>query len=407
MVDENQNQGADKPFQTPDEIAASDSHTSEEHQPNQPEPANNFKPPQGEKPHKFKHWWHSLSKKKKVLLIIIAAILVLAISGGIVYGLTRHKAPTPKPAPAKATTKPKSIQLTSNLTGLPISDASINQRPVTGVMIENSLEARPQSGLNQAGVVFEAIAEAGITRFLALYQDTQPDYIGPVRSARPYFLQWCLGFDCALAHVGGSPEALSDIKTWGVKDLNQFYNGGSYERISSRAAPHNVYTSMAQLSALEGSKGIGASKYTSFPRKPDSPSKTPNATSVDISPSSSNYSDHYDYDQATNSYKRSEGGQPHMELNKNGTQVQIQPKVVIAMVMQYSLESDGYHSQYNVIGSGPTYVFQDGTVTTGTWQKTSNAGQVTFTDANGQPIKLDAGQTWITAVGSASDVSYK
>src|SRR5581483_6348891 len=110
----------------------------------------------------------------------------------------------------------------STLTGLPV-DPSVNKRQVTAVMIENSLDARPQSGLDQAGIVFEALAEGGVTRFMALFQDTQPDYIGPVRSARPYYIQWLLGYDAAYAHVGGSPDALNDITAWHVKDLNQFY----------------------------------------------------------------------------------------------------------------------------------------------------------------------------------------
>ena len=91
-----------------------------------------------------------------------------------------------------------------------------------------------QSGLAQAGVIFEAVAEGGITRYMALYQDTSPGYIGPIRnSARPYFIQWALGFDAAYAHVGGSPEAISDIQTWNVKDIDQFYNGSYYQRVTT------------------------------------------------------------------------------------------------------------------------------------------------------------------------------
>ncbi|MCP5939883.1 DUF3048 domain-containing protein, partial [Klebsiella pneumoniae] len=86
---------------------------------------------------------------------------------------------------------PKPTTVANTLTGLQVAP-DVNQRPVTGVMIENSTDARPQSGLDQAGVVFEAIAEGGITRFLALFQDTQPDYVGPVRSSRPYYVQWAL-----------------------------------------------------------------------------------------------------------------------------------------------------------------------------------------------------------------------
>ncbi len=351
--------------------------------------------------------WRDWRPTKKQAAII--AVVVFLLAGGLVSLALTHKAQSPKQSVKQVVApKPKTAPTTvpSTLTGLPVAP-SVNQKPVTGVIIENSLQARPQSGLDQAGVVFEAIAEGGITRFLALYQDTQPSYIGPVRSARPYFVQWCLGFDCALAHVGGSPEALTDITNWGVKDLNQFYNGSYYQRISSRYAPHNVYTSMTQLNALEVSKGFGAPQFTGFARKPDQPSKSPTAASIDLTPSSYYYNVHYAYDAKTNSYDRSEGGQPHMEINQNGTQTQISPKVVIALVMQYGLEADGYHSVYNVVGSGQAYIFQDGTVTIGTWQKTSMTSQITFTDSSGKPIRLDSGQTWLTAVGSSGDISYK
>ena len=345
---------------------------------------------------------------------IITGVCVIIVMFGAGFGWTKffhHTKPVQaavvkKPVVHKPTPPPQPTTVPSTLTGLPV-DPSVNQRPVTAVMIENSPDARPQSGLDQAGVVFEAIAEGGITRFLALFQDTQPNYIGPVRSARPYYIQWELGFNAGYAHVGGSPEALQDIRSWGVRDLDQFYNSGAYERISNRYAPHNVYTSIAQLNQVETARGYTSSSFTGFVRKPDSPSKTPNATSIDMTFSGYYYNTHYDYDATTNTYKRSEGGAPHMELNKDGSQVQIAPKVLVALVMPYSHESDGYHSQYGTIGSGPMYVFEDGTVVQGTWSKSSATSQFVLTDQNNQPLKLNTGQTWVSALASTSDVSYK
>src|SRR6185312_17083698 len=131
-----------------------------------------------------------------------------------------------------------------------------------------------------------------------------------------------------------SPDALNDITHWGVKDLNQFYNASAYERISSRYAPHNVYTSIAQLNTLESSKGFTTSHYTGFVRKAkEQPSKTPTATSIDIALSGAYYNSHYDYNAAANTYKRSESGAAHTELNSDGTSVQIAPKVVVAMIV--------------------------------------------------------------------------
>jgi hypothetical protein len=353
-----------------------------------------------------KHRWHPT--KKQWIIIAVAAAVILLGGGAAAYKFVFHhnKPPIKTAQKSQAKPAPKPTTVASTLTGLPV-DPSVNQRPVTAVMIENSTDARPQSGLDQAGVVFEAVAEGGITRFLTLFQDTQPGYIGPVRSVRPYYIQWLMGFDASVAHVGGSPEALSDLKAWGVRDLDQFYNGAYYQRITSRYAPHNVYTSMANLNALEAKKGIGASSYTGFERKPEAPSKTPTATGIDLAISGYYYNVHYDYDAATNSYKRSEGGKPHMEIDAAGNQTQIAPKVVVALVMQQGIEADDLHTSYATIGSGQMYVFQDGVVTQGTWHKAANNQQFTFTDASGKPIKLNPGQTWLTAMGSASGVTYK
>ena len=346
---------------------------------------------------------------KRDNLMVLSSLMVLILAGAASIAILHYFKPpvTAVVLPTKRYTPPTTVA--STLTGLVVSPG-VNNQPVTAVMVENSTFARPQSGLDQAGVVFEALAEGGITRFMALYQDTQPNYIGPVRSVRPYYIEWALGFDASIAHVGGSPDALQDITTWGAKDLNEFYTASAYQRISSRVAPHNVYTSIAQLNQLETKKGIGKSSYDGFPRKKEAPAKTPTATSINMTFSSSDYNVHYDYDAATNSYKRSEGGAPHMELNKDGSQTQIAPKVVVAMIVPYSigaLDSSGaYYSVYGVIGSGAVSVFQDGTVTTGTWSKTSNAAQIKFSDANGQPLLLNPGQTWIDAIAGSQDLSY-
>ena len=96
-----------------------------------------------------------------------------------------------------------------------------------------------------------------------------------------------------------------------------------------------------------------------------------------------------------------------MDADQAGNETQVKPKVVIALVMQQGLETDGLHTIYGTISSGQAYVFQDGTVTIGTWQKSSNTAQITFTTSGGQTLTLNAGQTWITIVGNGSDISYR
>jgi len=347
-------------------------------------------------------WNHS-----KRFTIIAAVVAVVLIGGGVAAALIMRPTNQGGTSISKKlpSTKKAPTTVASSLTGVQV-DPSVNARPVTGVMIENSEDARPQSGMDQAGVVFEAIAEGGITRFLTLYQDGTPDYLGPVRSVRPYYLQWCMGFDCAIAHAGGSPEALSDIKAWGAKDLDQFANSGAYWRIDSRYAPHNLYSSMAKLNELETAKGFGTASFTPLTRKKDAASKTPTASSIDFNISSYVFNPHFDYDVASNSYKRSQNGAPHMVVNGAGAQVQLQPKVVVVLITSYGIASD-HHSEYGVTGSGEAYVFQDGVMTAGTWHKEDTKTSLSLTDAAGQPLGLNAGQTWFTALPGADKMTYK
>ena len=359
---------------------------------------------------KISVWWNNLSTKKKWLFIGFCTLVLalLAVGGYFTYKhFNKVKPVSVQTGPIIKKTTPTINTVASRLTGIQVTPDLANM-PVTAVMIENSLEARPQSGLSEAGIVFEAQAEGGITRFMALYEEGQPSSLGPVRSARPYFIDWMLPYDAPYSHVGGSPDALTEIQTLGVKDLNEFYNGSYYERISQRAAPHNVYTSMSNLLTLEKSKGWTSSNFTGWPRKKDLPSKTPNATSIDLSEGSPDYDVHYDYAAKTNSYLRSEGGSSMVDANTNQ---QLNPKVVVAMVVPLSsgaLDASGaYYSDYQDVGSGTVYIFQDGILTQGTWNKPTQASAITFTSASGTPINLNAGQTWVTVVSSTSAVSYK
>ncbi len=396
-------------FRPPEEVAAQeDAQPEPEEEINMQDEAQQGNAGKTKKPRRsLKEWLKSRTKKQWAIIIVVAVVVLGGIGTGT-YLLFFHKKPVPVAVVVKKQVRvaPKPTTVPSSLTGLQV-DPAINQRPVTAVMIENSDDARPQSALDQAGVVFEAVAEGGITRFEALFQDTQPGYIGPVRSVRPYYIQWGMGFDAAIAHVGGSPEALQDMKDWKAKDLDQFAYGGYYQRIGSRVAPHNVYTSMSQLNEIEGKNSYGAANFTALPRKKDAPVKAPNAASVDVNISSADFNSHYDYVAATNNYKRSEAGVPHMVVDQNGTQTQLQPKVVVVLTMAQGLEADDHHTSYGTIGTGHAYIFQDGTVTEGTWKKSSSQENFTFTDGSGKAIALNAGQTWVAIVGDTSDVTYK
>jgi hypothetical protein len=351
---------------------------------------------------RFKAAWPPTKKQA----LLVAGILVLIISGvGAVLALTQKSGPVvvtkpvvrvkKVPAPVVPTT------VASNLSGLQI-EPTLNTKPVVGVMVENSLAARPQSGLSQAGVVYEAIAEGGITRFLALFQETNPTEIGPIRSVRPYYLQWAMGFDASIAHVGGSPEALGNIRDWATRDLDQFSNSGAYTRVGSKSAPHNVYSSLDTFTQLAQAKGYGTSTFAPWLRKKESASPQVTSRSIDMVISGPQYNIHYDYDAASNSYKRSMAGAPHVDALGGA---QISPKNVIGLVTSFAIQADGKHSQYGTLGSGQAYIFQDGLLTIGQWNKPDIKSAMTFTDAAGQPLPLNPGQTWLTAVSNPAKIT--
>lgn len=289
--------------------------------------------------------WPS-TKKQRIIGGIIIAVLIVG-GAGAVYALSKILSKTPNPPSAVVAKKVEEKDTEpSRLTGVEIPK-ELNKRPVTAIMIENSPDARPQSGLKDAGIVFEAVAEGGITRFNALFLESQPDYIGPVRSVRPYYIDLFLPFDAAIAHAGGSGEGLAKLGALRVKDLDFLKFPSAYHRVSNRFAPHNLYTSMAALDNLSKSRRFTSSTFTSWLRKAEEKDKKPQATKINFTLSGPLYNVHYDYDAKTNTYKRSEGGRPHLDYK---SRKQLAPKVVVALVMPYS--HDGKYSVYKTSGAG-------------------------------------------------------
>lgn len=348
-------------------------------------------------------WIKMLNKKQRIIALVLFGVLLIGTTAmAMPLFIKDPPPPTPVIIVKKEKPEPEPTTVASRLTGVQI-DPKLNKLPVTGIMVENSPEARPQAGLASAGIVFEALVEGGISRFLALYMEDQPGNIGPVRSARRHYLDIIVPFDAAIAHAGGSGTALSQIRNQKIKDIDHGANAGAFQRISSRFAPHNLFTSRAKLLQVHKSRGYMESKFTSLARKEkEEPLKTAKASSIDFRISRSQlYNPHFDYDKKSNVYKRSQGGRPHTDKDSGK---QITSKVVIAIETSY--RKSGIYSIYGMSGKGTVTIFQDGDVIKGTWSKKNRSGQYSFTDAKGDPIKLTPGRTWITLV-TAGDVSYK
>ena len=346
--------------------------------------------------------------KRRRVIIIVAIALVLAIVAITIFSLLSdgNKSRGAIKSPNQ-TEKPTSIKYYSPLTGREVSDQAATKRLVLAVMIENSPEARPQSSLKEAGVVFEAVAEGGITRFIALYQDTEPSLIGPVRSLRPYYLEWAAAFSPAVVHAGGSPQALTMVRSgnYGIS-LDQSANGSSFWRTKDRRSPHNVYTDYSHLSDLAASKGKTYSEFAGLTRRPantEPENDRESATAITIAVSTGQFAVSYAYDPASKTYARHQGNVAHQDREKG----QIAPDVVIALRVNQTLQSDHIHNTIATVGSGECFVFQDGTVIKGSWHKDSPTSQIKFLDESSQEIKLARGQTWITAIQNGRAITWK
>ena len=336
--------------------------------------------------------------QQAVRLILVGLVAVLF--GLLVFIMVRSDQAVERTDPdAEGENQPAVEFVASPLTGLEVTP-DIAERAVLAVQIENSPDARPQSGLSQAGVVFEAIAEAGITRFSAYYLDQQPAKIGPIRSLRPYYIDWALGFDAAIANTGMSDGAQRAVNRYNVKSISDVFY-----RASDRFAPHNAYSSYSDLYAAVRSRGYTSHDYTPLERKEPAPLEEPTAASINVNISSSLYNVSWQYDADCNCYPRTMGGAKHVDRE---TGDQISPKVVVVMKMGHSIldPSDG-NLQLDTIGTGNGFVFQDGGVTRVTWRKASRGKQITFTDRNGEEVALNPGQTWFIALPINNSVTYK
>jgi hypothetical protein len=339
--------------------------------------------------------------------IVIVLVLFALGGGGTWWYLSRAKVVAV--TVHKPIVLPKPVTVADPLTGLPVS-ASQAAQPIIGVMIENlDPDARPQSGLSAAGVVYEALAEGGITRFLAIMQEPLPPSIGPVRSLRPYYLDWGLEYGIPVAHAGGSQPALANVATTHVEDINALlYDGSYFFRTTDRVAPHNLYTNDTLLPQLATKLGFSsAPSFTPRTRKADQPPKgvVPHPT-IDIAFSYSDYAVEYRYDAPSNSYARWMAGTPHIDRN-TGKQIMVKNVVLEYIPTSYSTQPDGKpETDIADVGSGKAVVFTDGNATVGTWTKTSQSAQTSLTDATGKTIKLNTGNTWFEIVPTINTVTY-
>ncbi|PIS07926.1 hypothetical protein COT78_01075 [Candidatus Berkelbacteria bacterium CG10_big_fil_rev_8_21_14_0_10_43_13] len=358
---------------------------------------------------KIRKYFREHKKMKWLVIILLIVIIVTAIWFGLQMKNNKSAADKANPPSTDLTGDAvKVATVASPLTGLQVSEDAAKQ-PIVGVMIENHFpDARPQSGLSAAGAVYEAFAEGGITRFLAVFQQPLPDSIGPVRSLRPYFLRWGLEYNIPIAHAGGSQPALADIGTLGMKNIEALAYGSSYFfRASDRPSPHNLYTNNSKLTALVSKLGFDkAPTFTPLTRKEDTAPVTAANPDIKITYGNASYNVEWKYDASNNNYGRSQGGTVQNDRN-NSAQLTAKNVVVMFTPTSYGTQPDGKpETIMNLVGTGNAVVFIDGGATVATWSKASNSAQTKFADSAGAEIKFNAGNIWYEVVPVGNAVTY-
>ncbi|NLA42614.1 DUF3048 domain-containing protein [Candidatus Saccharibacteria bacterium] len=342
----------------------------------------------------LKNW---LTNHKKTTMIVAAVITIIAAALTvfiIFYQKPTNEADVSLTNPTKPA-KPKQ-KFYSPLTGVELSSKADTEKPVTAIIIENSPDARPQSGMQQAEVTYEAIAEAGITRFLNLYQQNKPGLVGPVRSLRPYFVEWIAPWQASVAHVGGSKRSLDEVRNGNYRDIDQFFNAGSYWRSSDRYAPHNVYTNFEKLDALNASKNYVKSEPKPLKHTTTKKTKKDKISLINVTMSSAAYNSNWTYHEPSNTYHRQQGGAPHMDREEG--QISSRTVIILKVHMDLIME-DGWRESYHTSGTGEGVVFQDGQAIEVIWHKPSPSDQIFFTSkSSGKELPLARGKIWISAV---------
>lgn len=290
------------------------------------------------------------------------------------------------------------------LDGLLVPAAQANAVPV-GVMIENLAQVRPQSGLAAASVVYEALAEGGIPRFLAIFARDDMAKVGPVRSARPYYVDWAKEYRAPVLHAGGSRDAFKEFGRLAVRSIDAlvsktaryFYRAGKWE------TTHNLFTSGALLKKVKQTFEINKAPATYTPWKfKNDPllvkrPKEKRQLVIDFK-SGKQYIVAYRYDRQSNSYLRFNGGQPHLDANyPQKTQIKVK-NVVVQLIEKERVLDWQKHLELQITGRGRGWLLQDGKLQPITWKKPNPASRTTFYYLNKKEVEFTRGNTWIEVV---------
>lgn len=284
----------------------------------------------------------------------------------------------------------------SLLTGKGVYEASEAIPQVLGIAIDNHWQALPQTGINAAEIIYEVPVEGNITRLLAIFSASSTvSKVGPVRSARPYFLDWLAEYgDPLFMHCGGSPEALTILKTGRVFDINEFYWGEYFSRDYFRIAPHNLYTDSENWQEIFSAYGYKHDSNTWQGWKFDE--VVPAGEEVrEISVNYTyGFTSGWKYDVENNIFKKTFNNED--SLDSEGQNI-VADNVVVQYVGIKVLDNEGRLKIYD-IGDGEALILRDGILVRGNWKKENQSDRTRFYSESDEEIPLKPGRTWVMVV---------
>ena len=338
------------------------------------------------------------------VLITILVILVIVAGGVLAYKITQSK--------KEETTVSNEDNI---LVGTAKEEKKVqifqgNERPFA-VMIDNHKDAWPQAGLQKAYMVYEIVVEGGETRLMALFKGADVDKIGPVRSARHYFIDYAMENDAIYVHFGQSPQAASDIKKYSINDINGISEDGStFWRVKDKTAPHNAVTSMANLKKSAESKKF---KTTSTEKSvlnyvTDEVNLEDGESAETITiPHSQLQTVKYEYDSENKVYKRYARGVAQKDWDtKDAITIK---NVIITYCDNYTLtdtENKGRQGLKN-IGTFDGYYITNGKAIKIKCIKNTRSSQTIYKDLQGNEIQVNDGNTFFNICPIDSNVTFE
>lgn len=352
--------------------------------------------------------------RRAVSAALLSAV-ALGVAGCSSSGRTAAPAdrPTPTPSP-EPTPTPTPEPARWPLTGIEV-DGDVPDRPALSVKIENSPEARPQTGLDQADVVFEELVEGGITRFNAVYHSVVPGELGPIRSIRPMDAAIAGPFGGMLAFSGGQPGYVSRAQDAGLTVASFDAGDAGFFRLDGRVAPHNVYGRGEDLLAQARGAAGPPEEILAFAAEADAASATAGTTTDRISLTFPAASPGWRWEPrarlaraaGTGAWRRTEDGRA--QSTADGRALRAANVVVLRVQVRGTgrLDAAGSPVPETVLtGEGDGVVFSRGHAAPIRWAKGRAAGPLELRGDDGEPVRLAPGPTWIELLPRSAGLAY-